>query len=66
MEKGNYPMNHNEAIATPTISMQSVQHEDGSWGVNLYVTGLQSEKHADAALDHMARLFCGAEIKTQG
>lgn len=52
--------------AGQTISMQTVQHEDGSWGVNMYVTGLASESHAEAALDHMARLFCGDEIKAQG
>lgn len=53
-------------LACPTISMESVQYEDGSWGVNLYMTGLASEKHADAAREYMARQFCGDEIKAQG
>lgn len=52
--------------ANTTISMATVEYEDGSWGVNVYLTGLASAKHAEAARDHMAQLFCGDEIKAQG
>lgn len=49
-----------------TISMRPVQYtDDGSWGVELTVTGLASEQQADAAMLHMQRLFCGDEIKEQ-
>jgi hypothetical protein len=52
--------------ANTTISMATVEYEDGSWGVHVYLTGLTSEKHAEAARDHMARQFCGDAIKAQG
>lgn len=50
----------------PTISIQSVDYPDGSYGVNVFLTGLTSPAHADAACEHMALLFCGDEIKMQG
>jgi hypothetical protein len=49
-----------------TISMQTVRYEDGTFGVDLYVTGLTSQAHADAACEHMQVLFCGNEITAQG
>lgn len=49
----------------PTITMRPVQYPDGSWGVELTVTGLVSEKQAEAAMLHMGRLFCAAPIQTQ-
>jgi hypothetical protein len=52
--------------ASPTISMQTVAYEDGSFGVNLYMTGLVSQAHADAAYEFISRQLCGDEIKTQG
>lgn len=48
-----------------TISMQTVSYPDGSFGVNLYLTDLLSQEHAEAAMAHMERLFCGDEIKPQ-
>ncbi len=48
-----------------TISMKLVQCEDGSWGVELVVSGLSSEQQAEAAMIHMQRLFCAGEIKEQ-
>ena len=48
-----------------TISMKPVQYEDGSWGVELVVTGLSSEQQAEAAMLHMQMLFCADEIKEQ-
>ena len=48
-----------------TISMRPVRYEDGSYGVELTVTGLSSEQQAEAAMQHMQRLFCAAEIKEQ-
>ena len=42
--------------------MQPVKYEDGSWGVSVQVTGLTSEQQAEAAMQHMQNLFCGAQI----
>lgn len=47
----------------PTFSMQPVKYEDGSWGVSVQVTGLTSEQQAEAAMQYMQNLFCGAEVK---
>ncbi len=55
----------NTPTIAPTISMQTVQHADGSWGVNVYLTGLASEGHADKAMEYVAQQLCGAEIKEQ-
>jgi ubiquinone/menaquinone biosynthesis C-methylase UbiE len=52
----------NEHSLKSTISMQVVTFPDGSFGVSLMVTGLQSQQQADAALAHMERMFCGQEI----
>ena len=49
----------------PTITMRPVQYQDGSWGVELTVTGLENEHQAEAAMLHMERLFCAAPIQTQ-
>lgn len=49
----------------PTISMRQLNLGDGSYGVELTVTGLTSEQQAAAAMLHMQRLFCGAEISEQ-
>lgn len=57
--------NKPELVAVPTFSMQPVRYPDGSWGVAVNVTGLVSEQQAEAAMQHMQRLFCSAEIKTQ-
>ncbi len=46
----------------PTFSMQPVRYEDGTWGVTVQVTGLTSEQQAEAAMQHMQNLFCGAQI----
>ena len=48
--------------SAPTFSMQPVKYEDGSWGVSVQVTGLVSEQQAEAAMQHMQKMFCGAEI----
>lgn len=50
-------------MSEPTISMRTVQYEDGSYGVSLEVTGLASEQQAESAMAHMQRLFCGREIQ---
>lgn len=44
------------------LSMQPVKYEDGSWGVSVQLTGLVSEQQAEAAMQHMQKIFCGAEI----
>lgn len=49
-------------VPMPAFSMQSVKYEDGSWGVSVQVTGLTSEQQAEAAMQHMQKLFCGASI----
>lgn len=50
---------------SPTISMRPVLYEDGSFGVELTMTGLTSQQQAQAAILHMQRLFCGQEIDGQ-
>lgn len=56
-------MSHLPAQApVPTFSMRPVKYEDGSWGVSVQVTGLVSEQQAEAAMQHMQKLFCGAQI----
>lgn len=52
-------------VSVPTISMRQLHLDDGSYGVALTVTGLASEQQAEAAMAHMQRLFCGAEISEQ-
>jgi hypothetical protein len=47
-----------------TISMRPVRYEE-SWGVELIVSGLSSEQQAEAAMQHMQRLFCAGEIIEQ-
>jgi len=47
---------------TKTISMRPVRYADGSYGVDVSVTGLESEKHTELAMQHMQRLFCGEQI----
>jgi len=46
----------------PTISLSKVQHDDGSFGVELIVSGLTSEAQANAAMDHLERTLCGPEF----
>lgn len=49
----------------PTISIRCVQFIEGSWGVELTVTGLTTEQQSEAAALHMERLFCAEPIQTQ-
>lgn len=46
----------------PTISMRTVLYEDGSYGVEMTLTGLADEQQAQAALLHIQNLFCGTEV----
>ena len=48
-----------------TITMRIVQYQDGTWGVQLELTGLTSEKQAQAGMQHMEKMLCSGEIKTQ-
>lgn len=55
-------------MTTPTTSdpsfvMKWVKFEDGSYGVDLQLHGLATQQQAEAAMEYMQRLFCGAEIK---
>lgn len=45
-----------------TISIRTAKYEDDSWGVEVFVTGLNSEAEANAAADHMQKLFCAEGI----
>lgn len=47
----------------PTFSIQPVKYPDGSFGVTLYLTGLETLQQAEAAIATMQHLLCGAEIK---
>jgi hypothetical protein len=49
-------------IMIPTISMRPVEYPDGSFGVELILSGLVSMDQANAAMNHMQKLFCGEEI----
>lgn len=49
----------------PTLSIVPIRQEDGSYGVNVFVTGLASEKEAEAAAKYIEQLLCGDEIKAQ-
>jgi len=48
-----------------TTSMRPVRYEDGSWGVELFLTGINSEQQAEAVMLHMQRMFCADEISEQ-
>lgn len=45
----------------PMISLVWDKSEDGSYFAQMTVSGLTSADQARAAMDHMQRLFCGAE-----
>lgn len=58
-------------LATPTppqpqpiISMRSLRQADGSFAVELTVSGLASERQAQGALAHLQRVLCGDEISS--
>lgn len=46
----------------PTFSMRSVVYSDGSYGVELILSGLTSERQAEEAISLMQEAFCGQEI----
>lgn len=55
--------NHFNPRSTPTFSMMPIQLENGSWGVSVQISGLESEQQAQAAMQHMQDLFCSSEIE---
>lgn len=55
----------NDRHCVPTITMHPVKFEDGSFGVELIVTGLADEQQAETAMLHMQQVLCGQEIKVQ-
>ncbi len=46
----------------PTISIGVDKSEDGTFTAQMIVTGLETFAQANAAAEHMQRLFCGDEI----
>ena len=42
----------------PVISLMWDKAEDGTYFARMLVSGLKSEQQAQAAMDHMQRLFC--------
>ncbi|ABM32262.1 hypothetical protein QRO11_15560 [Paracidovorax citrulli] len=46
---------------TPVVSLVWGEAKDGTYFAQMTVSGLTSEDQARAAMDHMQRLFCGAE-----
>lgn len=46
-----------------TISIGVDREADGTFTTKMLVTGLPSFAQAQAAADHMQRLFCGEEIE---
>jgi hypothetical protein len=59
--KGN-DMTTNEARRT--VSIQWVKYEDGSYGIELVISGLNSLEEAEAGIDHIERKLCGQPIAT--
>jgi hypothetical protein len=47
----------------PTISIGIDKAEDGTFTAQMLVTGLETFAQANAAAEHMQRLFCGDEIE---
>jgi len=47
----------------PTISIKVDAEEDGTFTAHMMVSGLTSFAMANAASEHMQRLFCGDEIQ---
>lgn len=47
---------------TPSISMRWVQQEDGSYAVEMMVSGLASQQQAEAAMLHLQRKLCDGEL----
>lgn len=45
----------------PVITLMWDKAEDGTYFARMTVSGLRSERHAQAAMDHMQRLFCGLQ-----
>ena len=48
----------------PTVSIGVDKAEDGTFTAQMLVTGLETFSQANAAAEHMQRLFCGNEIDT--
>ena len=47
----------------PTISIKVEAEKDGTFTTHMMITGLTSFAMANAASEHMQRLFCGGEIQ---
>lgn len=47
----------------PTISIRVAAEEDGTFTTHMMMSGLPSFAMANAASEHMQRLFCGGEIQ---
>lgn len=52
-------------MTEPMISMRIIPAEDGTFTVELDVTGLKDEAQAEAAMLHMQNLFCGEQFQIQ-
>lgn len=53
----------NEALE-PVVTLGYAQNEDGTFTARMTVSGLETEKMAQAAIAHMQALFCGKEQVT--
>ena len=47
----------------PVVSLVHNKSPDGTYFAQMTVSGFRTEAQAGAALDHMQRLFCGAEME---
>lgn len=56
------PTNFVTTANSPTISMRTIKHAEGSYTVELIVSGLRNEQQAEAAMTHLQRALCGSEI----
>lgn len=54
-----------DKATAPVISLSYDKAQDGTWQAMLIVSGLVSERMAQAAVSHMQELFAGDAVRTQ-
>lgn len=62
---GNYGEKKMDGRLTRGISMMPARLEDGTWCVQLLVTGLADQQEAETAVEHMRLMLCGEEFDEQ-
>lgn len=57
------PDTHPNEAPVPTFSMQPVEYSDGTFGVNVWLTGLKTGAQAEKAMELMQQAFCGKQFE---